>query len=356
MTDSPATPLRYIDAGVDVDAADLTVRRFADIAKRTRRPEVLSGVGPFAGMFRVPEGYSDPVLVASADGVGTKLLIAAALDRFDTIGADLVNHSVNDILTTGAQPLFFLDYLATADLSQDKRVELVAGIGAACEEQNVALLGGETADMPDVYRSGDFDLAAFIVGVVDRDQAIDGSKLAAGDVLVALPSGGLQTNGYSLVREIWALGKGLGADHDREALETHYEELGATLGDALLAVHPSFLSELTPHLSALHGIAHITGGGIPGNLARLFTGPAERLGARIDPGSWETPAIFELIQRTGGIEDAEMYRAFNMGAGIIVALDDADASDLLTAQPQAWRIGEVVERAEDAPLVAGIPL
>lgn len=363
MTGSPPTPpatsqtapLRYVDAGVDVDAADATVRQFAAIAKRTMRPEVLSGVGPFAGLFRVPEGYRDPVLVASADGVGTKLLIAAALDRFDTIGADLVNHSVNDILTTGAQPLFFLDYLATADLPQERRVELVAGMGAACEAQNVALLGGETADMPDIYRSGDFDLAGFIVGIVERDQALDGSRLAAGDALIALPSGGLQTNGYSLVREVWALGKGLGADHDREALETTYEELGGMLGDALLAVHPSFVAELTPHLPALHGIAHITGGGIPGNLSRLFTGPAEHLGARIDLKSWETPAIFELIQRTGGIEDAEMYRAFNMGAGIIVALDEADAPALLEAQPQAWRIGEVVERSADDPFVAGLP-
>jgi phosphoribosylformylglycinamidine cyclo-ligase len=287
--------------------------------------------------------------------VGTKLLIAAALDRFDTIGADLVNHSVNDILTTGAQPLFFLDYLATADLSQDRRVELVRGIGEACEAQNVALLGGETADMPDVYRSGDFDLAAFIVGVVERDQAIDGSRLAAGDTLVALPSGGLQTNGYSLVREIWALGKGLGDDHDRDALNTRYEELGGTLGDALLAVHPAFVAELTPHLDALHGIAHITGGGIPGNLSRLFTGPAANLGARIDLDTWETPAIFDLIQRTGGIEDAEMYRAFNMGAGIIVALTDEDAATLIEAQPTAWRIGAVVDRSEGDPIVAGLP-
>jgi phosphoribosylformylglycinamidine cyclo-ligase len=172
---------------------------------------------------------------------------------------------------------------------------------------------------------------------------------------VALPSGGLQTNGYSLVREIWALGKGLGADHDREALETRYEELGGTLGDALLAIHPCFLAELEPHLPALHGVAHITGGGIPGNLSRLFTGAAEQLGARIDLGSWEPPAIFELIQRTGGIEDAEMYRAFNMGAGIIVALDEAGAGALLDGEPAAWRIGEIVDRAEGDPPVAGLP-
>lgn len=355
MTGSSLAPLRYIDAGVDVDAADATVLQFAAIAKRTMRPEVLSGVGPFAGLFRVPEGYSDPVLVASADGVGTKLLIATALDRYDTIGADLVNHSVNDILTTGAHPLFFLDYLATADLSQEHRVEIVAGVGEACAKQNVALLGGETADMPDIYRSGDFDLAGFIIGVVDRHNVIDGSRLEASDVLVAFPSGGLQTNGYSLVREIWSLGKGLGVGHDREVLDTSYGELGGTLGEALLAVHQSFLSRLEPYLGEIKGIAHITGGGIPGNLSRLFTGSAEHLGAKINPGSWEAPAIFDLIRRTGGVEESEMYRAFNMGVGIIVALDAEKAQVLLEEQPQAWQIGEVVERASDTQPVIGVP-
>jgi phosphoribosylformylglycinamidine cyclo-ligase len=355
MTEPRTTPLRYIDAGVDVDAADETVKRFASIAARTMRPEVISGVGPFAGLFGVPDGYREPALVASADGVGTKILIASALDRYNTVGADLVNHCVNDILTVGARPLFFLDYLATADLSQDHRVELVAGIGDACEAQNVALLGGETADMPDLYRPGDFDLAGFIVGVVERDEAIDGSRLAAGDTLVALPSGGLQTNGYSLVREIWGLGKGLGEDHDREALETVYEELRGSLGDALLAIHPSFLDELGPHLGEIHGIAHITGGGIPGNLSRLFTGVAAHLGARIDADSWTAPELFQLIQRTGGIEDSEMFRAYNMGAGIIVAVDDDTASKLIETTDGAWRIGEIIAREADEPEVQGLP-
>jgi len=355
MTEPRTTPLRYVDAGVDVDAADATVKRFASIAARTMRPEVISGVGPFAGLFSVPAGYREPALVASADGVGTKILIASALGRYNTVGADLVNHCVNDILTVGARPLFFLDYLATADLSQDHRVELVGGIGDACAAQNVALLGGETADMPDLYRSGDFDLAGFIVGVVERDQAIDGSRLAAGDTLVALPSGGLQTNGYSLVREIWGLGKGLGEAHDREVLETEYEELGGTLGDALLAVHPSFLDQLEPHLGDIHGIAHITGGGIPGNLSRLFTGVAAHLGARIDAESWTPPELFQLIQRTGGIEDSEMFRAYNMGAGIIVAVDDGAASRLIDSTEGAWRIGEIVAREASEPEVQGLP-
>ena len=266
-----------------------------------------------------------------------------------------MNHCVNDILTTGAHPLFFLDYLATADLSQELRVDVVAGIGKACAEQNVALLGGETADMPDLYRSGDFDLAGFIIGVVDRHNVIDGSRLAASNVLVAFPSGGLQTNGYSLVREIWSLGKGRGASHDREVLDTSYGELDGTLGDALLAVHQSFLSPLEPYLGEINGIAHITGGGIPGNLSRLFTGPTEHLGAKINPESWETPAIFNLIRRTGSVEEAEMFRAFNMGVGIIVALDAERAQVLLEEQPQAWQIGEIFERSSDTEPVLGLP-
>lgn len=355
MSERPQAPLRYVDAGVDIAAADRTVRRFAGIAAATMRPEVLGGVGPFAGLFSVPVGYREPVLVASADGVGTKLLIASALGRYDTIGADLVNHCINDILTVGARPLFFLDYLATADLPQDHRVELVAGVGAACEAEGVALLGGETADMPDIYRPGDFDLAGFIVGVVERDRVIDGSLLASGDALVAIPSGGLQTNGYSLVREIWGLGKGLGDQHDRAQLEESYEEVGGTLGDALLAVHHSFLGQLAPHLPSLHGVAHITGGGIGGNLSRLFTGNAAHLGARIYLDSWQPPGLFELIQRMGGIANAEMFSVFNMGAGIIVAVSAGDADQLTATVPGAWQIGEVIVRSERAPAVVGLP-
>ncbi|MPZ98383.1 MAG: phosphoribosylformylglycinamidine cyclo-ligase [Dehalococcoidia bacterium] len=351
MTEQRSRPVRYADAGVDIDAADATVRRFAEIATRTRRPEVLSGIGAFAGLFRLGEGYRDPVLVASADGVGTKLLVGAAMDRFDTVGHDLVNHCVNDILALGARPLFFLDYLATADLPQERRVEVVAGIGTACEQNGVALLGGETADMPDLYRDGDYDLAGFIVGVVERDEVIDGARIEAGDALIALPANGLQTNGYSLVRELWAIGKGLGADHDRQVLDERYEELGGSLGDALLAVHPSYLAALEPVLRRLRGIAHITGGGITGNLPRIFP---EGLGAEIDRSSWQPLPIFELIQRTGDVEDAEMFRTFNMGAGIIVATAEADAGVVLEAVPGAWRIGRVVERGPDDPPVRGL--
>ncbi len=351
MSVSPNRPLRYADAGVDIDAAEATVRRYREIARRAIRPEVMGGVGPFAGLFKLGS-YREPVIVSSADGVGTKLRIAIAAGRYDTVGQDLVNHCVNDILTSGAEPLFFLDYLATADLSQDHRVEVVAGMGKACEENHVALIGGETADMPDMYHPGDFDVAGFIVGVVERDGAIDGSRIEAGDILLALPSTGLHTNGYSLVREAFGIGKGMGGDYDRERLETRYEELGGTLGDALLAVHRSYLDALRPVLPKLHGIAHITGGGIPGNLPRIFP---DGLGAMIDAGSWEVPTLFRLIQHTGNIEAAEMFRTFNMGVGIIVAVAPDDADAVLADVDGVWRVGEVVEHDLAAPRVAGLP-
>lgn len=340
----------YAASGVDIDAADATVARYREIAGRTMRPEVLSGVGPFAGLFKL-SGYRDPVLASSSDGVGTKLLIASALGRYETVGRDLVNHCTNDILPAGAEPLFFMDYLATADLDQDRRVEIVGGVGAACEELGIALIGGETADLRDIYLPGVFDLAGFIVGVVERDEVIDGSKLGAGDALIALPSTGLQTNGYSLVREIWGIGKGLGGEHDREALETHYEELGGTLGDALLAVHGCFLGQLKPLLPRIHAIAHITGGGIPGNLSRIFE---DGLGAVVDRSTWEVPALFELIRRTGNVADGEMWRAFNMGAGLIIAVDGADAERTVAELDGAWRIGEVVPRGAGEPAVGGL--
>ena len=351
-TGQPQRSLRYADAGVDIEAADATVLRYREIARLASRQEVLGGVGPFAGLFRL-QGYRDAVLVSSADGVGTKLLVARAAERYDTVGRDLVNHCVNDILTAGAEPLFFLDYLATADLPQDRRVEVVAGIGAACEENGVALVGGETADMPDMYQPGDFDVAGFIVGAVERDAVIDGSRIEAGDVLLALPSSGLHTNGYSLVREAFGLGKGLGEAHDRAVLDAEYEELDATLGDALLAVHRSYLEALRPLLPSLHGIAHITGGGITGNLPRILP---VGLGAAVDAGSWTVPPLFRLIQREGGVEDGEMFRTFNMGVGIIVAVASDEAGDVLAALPEGWRIGEVVTQPEGAaPGVRGLP-
>jgi len=350
MTGAGDRPATYAAAGVDIDAADRTVERYGEIARRTAGPAVLSGVGPFAGLFRLGE-YRQPVLVSSADGVGTKLLIAAAMGRFDSVGRDLVNHCVNDILTAGAEPLFFLDYLASADLPQERRVEVVSGVGAACEEHGVALIGGETADLPDIYRPGTFDLAGVIIGVVEREAVIDGSRLAAGDALIALPASGLQTNGYSLVREIWGVGKGLGIQHDRELLETEYEELGGTLGEALLAVHGSFLEALRPLLPRIHGMAHITGGGIAGNLSRIVP---DDLSADLERSSWRAPALFELIQRTGSVDDAEMLRTFNMGVGMVIAVAAGDADMVLAELPGSWRIGELAHRAAGVPTVRGL--
>jgi phosphoribosylformylglycinamidine cyclo-ligase len=348
-----ARSVTYAEAGVDVAAADETVKRYRDLARATARPEVLGGVGPFAALWQLDlSGYRQPVIVSSADGVGTKLQLAAVLERYDSVGRDLVNHCVNDILTTGAEPLFFLDYLGTNGLSQDRRVEVVGGMAAACAENGLSLVGGETADMPDVYRHGDYDVAGFIVGIVERDRVIDGSRITEGDTLLALPSTGLQTNGYSLVREIWGVGKGVDAERDRAVLNEVHEELGGTLGDALLAVHGSFLPALRPVLDRLHGIAHITGGGIPGNLGRIFP---EALSAHVDPATWTPPPLFALIQREGGVSDAEMFRTFNMGVGMVVAVAPEDATGVLAALPGACRIGKVRPREGDEHQVQGVP-
>ncbi len=350
MTARAPRPLRYADAGVDVAAADATVDRYREAAEVATRPEVLGGVGPFAGLFQLDTSrYRDPVLVSSADGVGTKLLVAAALGRYGEVGQDLVNHCVNDVLTAGAEPLFFLDYLATAGLSQERRVEVVAGIAEACAANGVALLGGETADMPDLYRPGDYDLAGFMVGVVERDAVVDGSRIEVGDALIALPSTGLQTNGYSLVREIFDIGKGGEGDSDR--LDGYVEELDGTLGDALLAVHGSFLDVVRPLLPMVHGMAHITGGGLPGNLPRVLR---DGLAARIDAASWEPPPLFGYIQRMGGIEDGEMFRTFNMGVGMVLAVAPDDARAVLASAPGSWRLGEVVA-SDGEPAVLGLP-
>lgn len=342
--------MSYAGAGVDIDAAEATVERYAELAARTRRTEVLADIGPFAGLFRVPAGLRDPVLVASTDSVGTKLLVAAALGRYDTVGRDLVNHCVNDVLTAGAEPLFVLDYVATADLAQQHRVELVAGVAAACEENGAALLGGETADLPGIYLPGTFDLVGTAVGVVERDAVIDGSRVSAGDALVALPSSGLQTNGYSLVRRLWGIGED--AARDRAFLGEHDAELGGSLGDALLAVHGSFLAALRPLLGRpggpLHGIAHITGGGIPGNLSRIVP---EGLAARVEGASWRPPALFERIRRDGEVPAGEMWRVFNMGVGLVLAVDAAEAPAVMREIDGSWLLGEIVERAADAPVV-----
>jgi phosphoribosylformylglycinamidine cyclo-ligase len=309
----------YRSSGVDIDAGNETVRRIKGLARATFTPGVLSEIGSFGGLFHVgAAGMRDPVLVASADGVGTKLKVAFLANRHDTVGADLVNHCVNDILVQGAAPLFFLDYLATGRLAPDVAERIVSGMARACRDNGCALLGGETAEMPGFYADGEYDLAGFIVGGVERDRIVNGSTLAPGDVLVGLPSTGLHTNGYSLARRIVFERLGLTVD-------SHVPELGTTVGEALLAVHRSYLAPVRPLLDRqlAKGLAHITGGGITENLPRVFP---EGVGAEVDRSSWEVLPIFRLLQQGGGVTDDEMLRAFNMGIGLIVACG-ADAVD-----------------------------
>lgn len=328
----------YARAGVDLDARAAFVSKLRSMLGPPVRDETLAGVGPFSSLFRLA-GYRRPVLAASTDGVGTKLRIAVAMDSYDTIGQDLVHHCVNDILTSGAEPLFFLDYIGSSELSDAHKLDIVAGMQAACRAHRCELIGGETADMPGTYAPGDFDLVGFIVGAVESDHVIDGSRVTEGDVLVGLPSSGLHTNGYSLVRKVFGIGAG--AEDDRRLLDASYDGLDGTLGEALLAVHRSYLDDLRPLLGRLRGIAHITGGGIAENLARAM--PAG-LQARVDRGAWRVPALFSLIQRRGRIVDADMFRTFNMGLGMIVVVARADAADV-TALPGARVVGEIVERA-----------
>jgi phosphoribosylformylglycinamidine cyclo-ligase len=312
---------------------------------------VLAGVGPFSGLFRL-SGYRDPVLVASADGVGTKLKIAALLARYDTVGIDLVNHCVNDILTTGAEPLFFLDYLGSSDLSEEAKTAIVQGVASACQAVGCALLGGETADMPDIYGRGDFDLVGFIVGVVERGQIIDGSTIRAGDVLLGLPSSGLHTNGYSLVRKVFGVGLGGDLEEERARLNRTYPGLEGTLGEALLAPHRCYRNVVGAiRESPLHGIAHITGGGIPGNLPRILhdgpsAGSGQGLAARLRRGSWPVQPIFRLIQERGKVAEDEMYRTFNMGLGMILACAAADVEAVRAQAPEALVVGEVIAQKD----------
>lgn len=338
-TPKPSATHAYAKAGVDIDAAEALVNRFAELAKSARRPEVMADVGPFAGLFKLGS-YREPVLVASTDSVGTKVKLAALAGRYDIVGHDLVNHCVNDILTSGAEPLFFLDYIGNCGLTDDAKADLVRGCVEACRAAGCSLLGGETADMPGTYRDGDFDLVGFVVGVVERDAVIDGSAIRKGDVLLALPSVGLHTNGYSLVRKIFRIGLDEDSNAERDRLNASYPGLEGTLADALLVPHRCYLDDLRPVLGKLHGIAHITGGGIPGNVPRVLP---EGLGATIDRSSWRLPAIFRLIQQQGVIDDEEMFRAFNMGVGIVLAVDPSDAAEVQSKLPESWVIGEVTE-------------
>ena len=329
----------YKQAGVDIEAGSEVVRRIRSLARGTFTPGVLSEIGSFGGLFRLDTmRISDPVLVASADGVGTKLRIAFLTGIHRTIGVDLVNHCVNDILVQGAEPLFFLDYLATGRLNPDVAVEIVEGLSTACRTNGCALLGGETAEMPGFYADGEYDVAGFIVGLVARDRVIDGRQIRPGDVLIGLPSSGLHTNGYSLARRIAFDIAGLQVD-------SLVPDLGVTIGKALLEPHRSYLSVIKPLLPSglIKGMAHITGGGITDNLPRIFP---DGTSAVIDRSAWKVPAIFQWLQRTGSVPDDDMLRTFNMGIGLIVACAEAHADRLLAdlasaGESAAVRIGRV---------------
>jgi phosphoribosylformylglycinamidine cyclo-ligase len=319
----------YKQAGVDIDAAHDVVGRIRSLARGTVTPGVLSEIGSFGGLFQL-QG-SNTVLVASADGVGTKLRVAFMAGLHRTIGADLVNHCVNDILVQGAEPLFFLDYLATGRLDPEVPVQVVEGLAAGCRENGCALLGGETAEMPGFYADGEYDVAGFIIGAVARDRVIDGRRIAPGDVLIGIPSAGLHTNGYSLARRI---------AFERAALrvDSFVPELGTTIGEALLAPHRSYLSPIRPLLATrlIKGMAHITGGGITDNLPRILPEATEAI---VDRSRWRVPAIFEWLQRTGGVPDDDMLRTFNMGIGLILVCGEADAGTVLSRLRESGESG-----------------
>jgi phosphoribosylformylglycinamidine cyclo-ligase len=330
----------YKASGVDIDAGNETVRRIRALARSTFTSGVLSDIGSFGGLFRLEaDRFKDPVLVSSADGVGTKLKVAFMANRHDTVGQDLVNHCVNDILVQGATPLFFLDYLATGKLSPAVAEAIVGGMAGACRENNCALLGGETAEMPGMYNEGEYDLAGFIVGVVDRERLISGRTIAIGDVLVGIPSSGLHTNGYSLARRIVF-------EHMHLDVDSHVPELGRTVGDVLLEPHRSYLPLIAPLINAgrIKGMAHITGGGITDNLPRVLP---HGTAAIVDAGAWPVPPLFAWLQAAGKVPADDMLRTFNMGIGLIAVCAKEQAEPLIgelaaRGGRDARVIGEVV--------------
>ncbi|HEY2972733.1 MAG TPA: phosphoribosylformylglycinamidine cyclo-ligase [Pyrinomonadaceae bacterium] len=331
-------PITYSDAGVDIDAATRATDKIKELARRTFNQRTLSEIGSFGGMFDGAFPHlKQPVLVASADGVGTKLKIAFITGVHNTVGHDLVNHCVNDILVQGARPLFFLDYIATGKLIPEVVAGIVEGIANGCRENGCVLLGGETAEMPDFYSAGEYDIAGFIVGVADREKIIDGKKIVPGDVLLALPAVGLHTNGYSLARKLFFEVAGYDSD-------TYLDELGMTVGEGLLQPHTSYLKPLEGLLDSgmIRGLAHITGGGLTDNIPRILP---EDSAVEIDKGSWPMLPVFKLLQEIGKVSEAEMYRTFNMGVGMVVvtsAQDQASVKSHFQQQDVAvYQIGRV---------------
>ncbi len=329
-------PISYADAGVSIDNANLALDKIKTFAKSTFNERTLTEIGSFGGMFSAmfPE-MSEPILVASADGVGTKLKIAFETGIHHTIGQDLVNHCTNDILVQGARPLFFLDYFATGKLSPDVTVSVVEGISIACKENKCVLLGGETAEMPGFYADGEYDLAGFIVGVVDKSKVIDGKNIRAGDAVLGLPSSGLQTNGYSLARKLFFEIGGYQTD-------SYIEELGETVGEALLKPHASFLNPLDKLIDSgkIKGLAHITGGGLLENIPRILP---ENVSVELMRGTWDELPVFGLMQTLGSVETGEMFRAFNMGIGMVVVCAEADKEFLKNNLSECVEIGRVIK-------------
>jgi phosphoribosylformylglycinamidine cyclo-ligase len=337
VSTSGETPLTYRSAGVDIDAAEDSKHRLATLVQSTMTAGARGAFGGFGGMFRVPEGYRAPLLVSSADGVGTKIKIAIEADRHDTIGHCLVNHCTNDILVQGAVPMFFLDYVAFGKLLPHVVEVVVAGVAAGCRENLCALIGGETAEMPGVYTPPDYDLAGFIVGIVEESQVITSANVREGDALVALASDGLHTNGYSLARRIIS---------DRLRLGVHDafpDAGGATVADVMLKVHRSYLQCLKPVLGHVHAMAHITGGGLPGNLNRALP---ETLDAAVDTSTWTIPSTFRVLAEAGAVAPLEMFRAFNMGVGMVVITAQDNVRDITSRAAacgiDAWECGTVV--------------
>ncbi|MGR4068516.1 phosphoribosylformylglycinamidine cyclo-ligase [Billgrantia sp. C5P2] len=351
MTDSTSpdnakASLSYKDAGVDIDAGNALVDRIKGVAKRTMRPEVMGGLGGFGALCQLPSGYREPVLVSGTDGVGTKLRLAMDLGRHETIGIDLVAMCVNDLIVAGAEPLFFLDYYATGKLDVDIAADVVTGIGEGCERAGCALVGGETAEMPGMYEGSDYDLAGFCVGVVEKSEILDGSKVGEGDVLLGIASTGAHSNGYSLIRKI--------LDVSGASLDTAID--GQPLGDALLAPTRIYVKPLLSLIKesgiAVHALSHITGGGLLENVPRVLP---ETLTARIDVKSWTRPALFDWLQQQGNVAEQEMYRVLNCGIGMVVVVP-ADKADQARAHLQAqgetvYRIGEIVARGENEDAV-----
>lgn len=334
----PRQPLTYRDAGVDIDEADSATDRIRGLARRTFNENVLTGIGSFGAVYALAGlRLAEPVLVSSADGVGTKLKVAFATERHDTVGQCLVNHCVNDIAVQGATPLFFLDYFSVGRLDAGVAEQVVRGISAACAHNSVALIGGETAEMPDMYREGEYDLAGFIVGAADRVDLLLGSQVRQGSELVGLPSSGLHTNGYSLVRKVFFEVAGYGVDH-------YVPELGTTVGDELLKVHRSYLRPLQALSNAklLQAAAHITGGGITDNTPRMLPDGVQ---ARICLANWDVPPVFQVLQELGGVNPTEMRRTFNMGIGMIVCVPAGRVTAALDALAaigeSAFHIGSV---------------